>query len=87
MAAEVAAKRKEGQPTVPSLLGDELKCNPFLRPGGLLVACTCMLVGMHGVVWGRLMPPGKQCLLHPPNSQPAAAMCRQPRNSGGTGRA
>jgi hydroxyacylglutathione hydrolase len=32
MAADIDAKRAAGQPTVPSLLGDERKCNPFLRP-------------------------------------------------------
>lgn len=32
MAADIDAKRTAGQPTVPSLLGDERKCNPFLRP-------------------------------------------------------
>lgn len=30
----IEAKRARGEPTVPSLLADELKCNPFLRPGG-----------------------------------------------------
>lgn len=32
MQEEIAAKRARGEPTVPSLLGDERKCNPFLRP-------------------------------------------------------
>lgn len=32
MAADIDAKRAAGQPTVPSLLSDERKCNPFLRP-------------------------------------------------------
>lgn len=32
IAADIDAKRAAGQPTVPSLLGDERKCNPFLRP-------------------------------------------------------
>jgi hydroxyacylglutathione hydrolase len=34
MRADIEAKRARGEPTVPSLLADELKCNPFLRPGG-----------------------------------------------------
>lgn len=39
MREQIAAKRAHGEPTVPSLLGEERKCNPFLRPGaeGLLV--------------------------------------------------
>lgn len=32
MKADIEAKRARGEPTVPSQLGDELKCNPFLRP-------------------------------------------------------
>ncbi len=30
-AEEIAALRKQGKPTVPSILGDEKLCNPFLR--------------------------------------------------------
>lgn len=30
--ARVDAARARGEPTVPSLLGDELRANPFLRP-------------------------------------------------------
>lgn len=30
---EVRARRAEGKPTVPSLLGEERRTNPFLRPG------------------------------------------------------
>lgn len=37
MAADIDAKRAAGQPTVPSLLGDERKCNPFLRPSEQLL--------------------------------------------------
>lgn len=32
MKADIDAKRARGEPTVPSLLGDEINCNPFLRP-------------------------------------------------------
>lgn len=32
MAADIKARRAQGQPTVPSKLADELRCNPFLRP-------------------------------------------------------
>lgn len=32
MAADIKARRAQGQATVPSMLGDELRCNPFLRP-------------------------------------------------------
>lgn len=32
MSAEITAKRAQQEPTVPSMLSDELKCNPFLRP-------------------------------------------------------
>jgi hydroxyacylglutathione hydrolase len=30
-AAEIAALRREGKPTVPTLMGIEKRCNPFLR--------------------------------------------------------
>jgi hydroxyacylglutathione hydrolase len=32
-AAEIASLRKKGKPTVPTLLGVEKRCNPFLRTG------------------------------------------------------
>jgi hydroxyacylglutathione hydrolase len=32
MKAGIDEKRARGQATVPSLLADELQCNPFLRP-------------------------------------------------------
>lgn len=31
-ASSVETRRKNGEATIPSILGDELKCNPFLRP-------------------------------------------------------
>lgn len=27
----------QNEPTIPSLLGDELKCNPFLRPDSIAI--------------------------------------------------
>ena len=45
MKADIDVKRARGEPTVPSLLGDELKCNPFLRPGA-----AAALGGLGG--WG-----------------------------------
>lgn len=33
MHADITAKRARQEPTVPSVLDDERKCNPFLRPG------------------------------------------------------
>lgn len=36
-AAEIDQKRRNGEPTVPSVLEKELKCNPFLRPDSIAI--------------------------------------------------
>ena len=49
MKAGIDAKRARGEPTVPSLLGDERKCNPFLRPGRGLGWCAAgRMAGVAG---------------------------------------
>lgn len=44
-AARVEAMRAEGRPTVPSLLADELKANPFLRADDPAIAARLGLAG------------------------------------------
>lgn len=53
--AEVEALRARGEPTVPSTLGEEKACNPFLRAGDPALAARIGMAGAPAVaVFGEL---------------------------------
>ena len=50
------SKRVQGEATVPSTLGDELKLNPFLRPGDAAIRKAlgaCLLLRQSHLLLGR----------------------------------